>query len=444
VEYSESNALKKCLLVDDEPSICQTVSFALETEGWSVRSCADLASGRKAATDESFDLALVDLRLGRRSGLDLLPFLRAQQPGVPVVIITAYASIPSAVDAVRRGATDYLRKPFDPIELRRVVAQAGASTGRLRRDGALSVHPALESRVAAVQSLFAKIRKLAQSDTSAILLRGETGTGKGMLAKAMHDLGGGRGAPFTVLACPALSPETLENRLFGRDSGAFAGPVRRAGVSAQAGAGTLFLDEVGDLPLELQARLLRVLREREYERMGDPREGRNAVRIISATSVDLPAAVRAGRFRQDLYYRLSAVDLRIPPLRERIDDLPDLISVFLGELRREMGRGPTGLSSQALARLRTYAWPGNLRELRNVLERVCVLADQDEVRLEDLAGFFDPAEGRQGGVAASSMNDVEAAHIRQVIAQTRTLDEAAKVLGLTGVTLWRKRKKYGL
>jgi NtrC-family two-component system response regulator AlgB len=443
---TESNPHKKCLLVDDEPSICRTIAFALETEGWSVQACPDLPSGRKAAMDKSFDLALIDLRLGRRSGLDLLPVLRAKHPGIPVVIITAYASIPSAVDAMRRGATDYLHKPFDPDELRRVVAQAVAARAHLRREGSIAAKPALESRVPAMQSLFWKLRKMAQSDASTLLFRGETGTGKGVLAKAVHDLGGRSAASFMVVACPSLSQETLDSRLFGRERGVLSGA--HPGRPAQADGGTLFLDEVGDLPLALQAKLLRVLRERDYERS----EGASpapAVRIISSTSGDLPAAVRAGRFRQDLYYRLSGLELRVPPLRERIDDLPDLVASMLAELRREMGRGPKGLSPQAMARLRTYAWPGNLRELRNLLERVCVLADRDEVQLEDLAGLYEaPAPREEAGVegfaVTDSMDQVEAAHIRKVLAQTPTLEQAAKVLGLTGVTLWRKRKKYGL
>jgi NtrC-family two-component system response regulator AlgB len=447
VLQTESNPVKKCLLVDDEPSICQTISFALETEGWSVQACPDLSSGRKAAMDKSFDLALIDLRLGRRSGLDLLPVLRAKHPGIPVVIITAYASIPSAVDAMRRGATDYLHKPFDPDELRRVVAQAVAARAHLRREGSSpAAKPALESRVPAMQSLFWKVRKMAQSDATTLLFRGETGTGKGVLAKAVHDLGGWSSASFMVVACPSVSQESLDSRLFGRERGVLSGP--HPGRPAQADGGTLFLDEVGDLPLPLQAKLLRVLREREYERSdgGAPKAG---MRIISSTSADLPAAVRAGRFRQDLYYRLSALELRVPPLRERIDDLPDLIASILAELRREMGRGPKGLSPQAMARLRTYAWPGNLRELRNLLERVCVLTDQDEVQLEDLAGLYEaPAPREEPGpdrfAATASMDQVEAAHIRNVLSQTPTFEQAAKILGLTGVTLWRKRKKYGL
>jgi NtrC-family two-component system response regulator AlgB len=435
-------------VVDDEPSICQTIRFALDTEGWSVSTCGDLASSRKLAASEPFDLALVDLRLGRRSGLDLLPVLKAEQPGIPVVIITAYGSIPSAVDAMRRGATNYLPKPFNPVELRRAVALAMAGRRPPKRDTG-HPGPVLESRAASMQALMLQIRKVAQSGVTTLLLQGETGTGKGVIAQAVHDLSPRRDGPFIVVPCPALPTDMLESELFGHVRGAFTGAHRdHEGRLARAEGGTLFLDEVGDLPLGLQTKLLRVLQEREYERVGDSRTVKADVRIISATNVNLADAVQSGRFRKDLYYRLGAVELRVPPLRDRKEDLPRLIDSMLGELRRETGRGPRGFSSQALVRLQSYDWPGNLRELRNLLERVCVLSGKDEIGLGDLVALY-AEQGRPGapkGEAAAlvSMDQVEAAHMRRVLSQTRTLEAAAKVLGMTPVTLWRKRKKYGL
>jgi len=448
VESRAQEPVRRCLVADDEAAICQTITFALETEGWSVRSCTDLAGARQAVEEEAFDLALVDLRLGRQSGLDLLPALKAAQPGVPVVIITAYASIPSAVDAMRRGATDYLPKPFSPAELRRAVAQAQAARAHERRDGDLRGKPVLESRVPAMQALLGQAMKVAQSDGTTLLLQGETGTGKGVLAKAVHDQGPRRAGPFVVVACPALPLEMLESELFGHERGAFTGAYREhAGRLAQADGGTLFLDEVGDLPLALQAKLLRVVQEREYERLGGSQTLKVDVRIISATHVDLAAAAKAGRFREDLYYRLSAVTLTMPPLRERGEDLLELVNSMLAELRAELGRGPQSLSSGALTRFKQHAWPGNLRELRNLLERICVLGDGDEVQASDLVGLLElkkAVPAPRGPVALASMEQVEAEHIGKVLAQTRTLEQAAKVLGMDGVTLWRKRKKYGL
>jgi two-component system, NtrC family, response regulator AlgB len=439
----------RCLVVDDEPAICQTIRYALDTEGWSVSTCGDIASSRKLASSEPFDLALVDLRLGRRSGLELLPFLKAEQPGIPVVIITAYASVPSAVDAMQRGATSYLPKPFNPLELRKAVAKAMATRSNQARDKVLP-RPVLDSRAAPMQALLVKIRKVAQSGGTTLLLQGETGTGKGVMARAVHDLSPRKDGPFVVVPCPALPPDMLESELFGHVRGAFTGAERdHPGRLARAEGGTLFLDEVGDLPLSLQTKLLRVLQEREYERLGDSQTIKADVRIISATNVNLSDAVRFGRFRQDLYYRLSAVELRVPPLRERREDLPKLIDSMLEELRYEMGRGPKGFSPQAIARLQSYDWPGNLRELRNVLERVCVLSNQDMVPLEDLAGMY-AAQPRpkhtkpEESEPLVTMGQIEAAHIRKVLSQTKTLEQAAKILDMTAVTLWRKRKKYGL
>jgi NtrC-family two-component system response regulator AlgB len=437
------------LVVDDEADICQTITYALDVDGWTVRSCGDFVSGQKAIGAEPFDLVLLDLRLGRRSGLDLLPALQKHQPGVPVVIITSYASIPSAVDAMRRGATDYLPKPFNPAELRQAVAQAMVTRLHQLRDRALRPEAILESRVPAMQILLKKALQVAHSGATTLLLHGETGTGKGVLAKAVHDHSPRKDKPFVVVACPTLSQETLETELFGHERGAFTGAYRdHEGRIAQAEGGTLFLDEVGGLPLALQTKLLRVLQEREYERLGGSKTMKADVRIISATNVDLPEAVKAGRFRGDLYYRLSAVELRIPPLRERIEDLPALLTGMLEEVRLEMGRGPKGLSTQAMNHLRTYAWPGNLRELRNLVERVCVLETKKEVQLEDLAALYEtqlrPKPAERPESALISVEQIELAHIRTVLAQTKTLDQAAKVLGITGVTLWRKRKKYGL
>jgi NtrC-family two-component system response regulator AlgB len=448
VETLAPARLQRCLVVDDEPSICQTITFALETEGWTVHSCGNLAAARRVIKEESFDLALVDLRLGRQSGLALLPALKAAQPGLPVVMITAYASIPSAVAAMRRGAIDYLPKPFSPVELRRAVGQALLASAHEKRQGDLSAQPLLESRVPAMQTLFEQALRVAGSDGTTLLLQGETGTGKGVLAKAVHDHSARRDSPFVVVACPALPLDMLESELFGHMRGAFTGAYREhPGRLSQAEGGTLFLDELGDLPLALQAKLLRLVQEREYERLGSNETLKADVRIISATHVDLKEAVKAGRFREDLYYRMSAVELTIPPLRERTEDLPALIDTMLAELRLELGRAPKGLSVGAMNRFKRHTWPGNLRELRNLLERICVLGNTEEVQAADLVGLLelkDPeAEGAVATVLAS-MEQVEAEHIRKVLRATRTLEQAAQVLGMDGVTLWRKRKKYSL
>jgi len=445
-------ATRTCLVVDDEEAICQSIAFALDSQGWTVRSCLDFDSASQALQDEPFDLALLDLRLGDRSGLDLLPLLQDAQPGVPVVIITAYASIPSAVEAMRRGALDYLPKPFNPQELRRAVGQALAAGLHQRMQRALDRRPLMESRVPAMQKVFEQARKVAQSDV-AVLVLGETGTGKGVLAKAVHDQSTRQKAPFVVLACPSLSDGLLESELFGHEKGAFTGAYRdHKGRLAQAEGGTLFLDEVGDMPLPLQTKLLRVLQSREYERLGGSETLQADMRIMAATHVDLAQAVKEGRFRQDLYYRLSGLELALLPLRERAEDLEGIAIGMLEELRAETGRGPKKISREALAAFRRYAWPGNLREMHNVLERACVLGEHEELRLADLPAAFRPQPkapaaptgGQDGGAGLVSIEEVELAHIRKVLAATRSLDEAARILGIDGATLWRRRKKYKL
>lgn len=439
---------RRCLVVDDEPAARQAAMTALGLESWEFSECADLASARQAVDSEPYQLVLLDARLGRQSGLELLPLLRQAQPGVPTVVLTADATVNGAVEAMRLGAADYLPKPFGAADLRRAVAQAGAGQDHRRREADLRVKPLMESGAPVMQALLAQARKVARTDLTTLLLRGETGTGKGVLAKAVHDLGPRSHRPFVVVACPALPLEMLESELFGHERGSFTGAYRdHHGRLAQAEGGTLFLDEVGDLPLALQAKLLRLCQEREYERLGGSQTFKADVRIISATHVDLAAAVKAGLFREDLYYRLSAVELTMPALRDRVEDLPGLVAIMLEELRQELGRGPAGLSSAVLARFKRHPWPGNLRELRNLLERICVLGGDGEVQLEDLTGLLEikqpvPPSGR--GETLASMEQVEAEHIARVLAATRTLELAAKVLGMDGVTLWRKRKKYGL
>jgi NtrC-family two-component system response regulator AlgB len=446
---------RSCLVIDDEAQIRKTIGYTLEAEGWQVRQCADLDSAKAAMQEGFFELALVDLRLGSESGMDLIPLLKESQPGICIVMITAYVSISGAVEAMRRGAMDYLPKPFAPADIRRAAGQALALSGHLRRGSGLDSKTLLESKVPSVRRLLGQLRKVAESGSIALLLQGETGTGKGVFAKAVHDWSPRRDRPFVVVACPALSPELLESELFGHEKGAFTGAYREhKGRLAQAEGGTFFLDEIGDLSLPLQTKLLRVLQNKEYERLGSSETQKADVRIIAATHVDLAAAVKAGTFREDLYYRLSAVELLVPPLRERAEDLQDLAGLMLEELRQELGRGPLRLNSEVITAFKRYAWPGNLREMRNILERACVLGNSQAVELADLSPFFankgmltmGPEKGVEPGrmEALPSLDEVELEHIRKVLALSPTLERAARVLGMDAATLWRKRKKHKL
>jgi NtrC-family two-component system response regulator AlgB len=437
---------RRCLVVDDEADIRKTLALALEADGWEVECCDSLAAARHSIEESQYDLALVDLRLGAQSGLDLLPLLNEAQPGIPIIMITAYATISTAVEAMRRGAVDYLPKPFTPVDVRRASNQALALRAVQRREADLESQMLLVSTSTAVRELMAHARKAAASN-SALLLRGETGTGKGVLARAIHYWSLRGSKPFVVVACPALPADLLESELFGHAQGAFIGAYRdHKGRVAQAEGGTLFLDEIGDLPMPLQAKLLRLLQEKKYERLGENQTHRADVRIVAATQIDLRKAIAEGSFREDLYHRLNVIELVLPPLRERLEDLEGLSAIMLADLKRETGGRATRLSGEVSALFRTHHWPGNMRELRNILERACVLGDGDEVTLKHLSSAFGskPEDALTASEKLVSLDELERNQIRKVLGSSRTLVQAAKILGVDIGTLWRKRKKYKL
>ena len=401
---------------------------------------------------EVFDIAFLDLRLGTDSGIDLLPNLLERLPSLKVIMITAYATIESAVEAMRRGAADYLPKPFQPAQVRLVLQKAADLHSLERqveslRDTIAGSHPPLhvESKDKAMASTIELLRRVAATDAT-ILLLGESGTGKGMFARAMHDWSQRREGPFVIVHTPSLSAELLESELFGHVKGAFTGAVQaNLGRVAQAEGGTIFLDEIGELPMPLQTKLLRFLQDREYERVGDSHTRHADVRIIAATNQDLGRAMEQGRFREDLYYRLNVVEARIPPLRERVQDMAALAEEFLAHYGHKYNRKLLRFSPDGMNALRRYDWPGNVRELGNAIERAVILADGDEIRPEAFpfinAGeaISEPAIGKM-----ISLSELEEAHIKSVIQSTETLDQAAEVLGIDPATLWRRRQKYNI
>jgi NtrC-family two-component system response regulator AlgB len=366
------------LVVDDEMNIRKTLAMSLEAEGHRVVAVSNASDAVTEATRQPFDLAFVDLRLGATLGLDLIPELLAQSPWIRVVIITAHGSIDSAVETMRRGAADYLTKPFTPAQVRltteRVMRVRALELQVAGLEGALGTpqpDAMLKSGSPAVQRVINLAQQVAATDTT-VLLRGESGTGKGVVAHAIHAWSTRRDKPFATIACPTLSAQLLESELFGHARGAFTGAVRdNPGRIASSDGGTLFLDEIGDLPLNLQPKLLRFVQDREYERVGEARTRLADVRVIAATNVDLEEAVRGGRFREDLLYRIKVVQLDLPPLRERPEDVMMLAERFLADLRR--GKPIEGFTDETEAALRAYAWPGNIRELRNVVERALIL-----------------------------------------------------------------------
>ncbi len=437
----------RILIVDDEKNIRRTMALALESMDHDVASASNSATALAEVRAASFDVVLLDLRLSQENGLDVLEEILQISPQISVVMVTAYASIETAVEAMRRGAADYLPKPCTPDQVRQVLERI-AKTKKLERrvaelESRLDVEGPehdLTSQSMAMQKVLELAFKAADSEAT-ILLLGESGTGKSVLARAMHQRSPRRAGAFVTVSCPSLSRELLESDLFGHVKGAFTGAhTDTLGKVAAADGGTLFLDEIGELPLEIQAKLLRLLQEREYERVGETKPRRANVRVISATNRDLSKAVAGGTFREDLYYRLNVISLRLPPLRDRLNDLEKIAQSHLTFLAGRAGKSVHSFSPAAVEAMRQYAWPGNLRELRNVIERAMILCGGEVIEADDLADTIQPGtEMRLGGKL--TVEEIEAEHIRRVLANTRTLDEAATILGIDPATLYRKRKK---
>ncbi len=425
------------LVVDDEPSIRRSVSICLELEGHFVRSVGTTADALDQAQLVNFDLAFVDLRLGTQSGLDLIPSLLGIRPSLKIVVITAFATVETAVEAMRRGAWDYLPKPFEPSQVVRAAAKVAALRLPTSSNGWV-----LESENPSMREALRLAQQVAKRD-STVLIRGESGTGKSVLARGLHDWSSRASGPFATVSCPMLSGELLSSELFGHAKGAFTGAVSdHRGRIEDCEGGTLFLDEIGDLPLEIQPKLLRFLQEREYERLGESRTRKADVRVVTATHVDLAQAVKNGKFREDLYWRLNVLEICLPPLRERREDLPSLARSLLSRICQ--GRQELSLSREAIEALNGREWPGNLRELGNTIERAAVLCEGTVLGAESFPTARRPDLPQ--GVAGEMLplERLEELHIRRVLAFARTLDEAANVLGIDTATLWRKRKRYGI
>lgn len=445
----------RILIVDDEPNIRRTLQVALEADGHEVAEAATTARALDFAGRRPFDVALVDLRLGSESGLDLIGPLLEQSPRLAVVVITAYSNVDTAVEAMRRGAFDFLAKPFTPMQVRAVLERVVQLRGlrdkvaRLEDRVRADVPEAeLESTDPTVKKVLEIARKVAATD-AAVLLQGENGTGKGVLARTIHAWSTRADRPFVTLSCPSLNPDLLESDLFGHVKGAFTGAVRdTAGKVAAAEGGTLFLDEIGDLPLPLQPKLLRFLQERKYERVGETTTRAADVRVIAATNRKLAEAVSEGAFREDLLYRLNVVELTLPPLRERSDRLA-LADHLLGFFAHQTRRSLSGYTAEARRAIERHPWPGNLRELRNVVERAAILAPGPEVGLADLperiavADRPDPSATIEIG-GPFRLEQVEVEHLRRVLSSSPSLDIAARTLDIDPSTLYRKRKQFGL
>ncbi len=438
------------LVVDDEKHIRTHLATYFRGSGHEVETAADAAAALAALAHREFDAVLSDVRMAGMDGLALLREIRRSHPGAIVVLMTAYATVGQAVEAMRAGAYDYLVKPFT-LEEAGLLIERVLEVRRLRQENrrlldAVAPSALLESRSAAMQRVLATARQVATSDVT-VLLTGESGTGKNVLAAAIHRWSGRAGGPFVTITCTTLAEHLLESELFGHVKGAFTGAWKdKPGRLEAANGGSVFLDEVGELSPELQAKLLRLIEEHCYERVGGSETVAIDARVIAATNRDLEAEVSSGSFRSDLFFRLNVVGLRLPPLRERMEDLPQLADHILDVLCARHRRAPLRLSPEVYGVLAAYTWPGNVRELVNALERAVVLARGEELRAEDLpdrllapASASAPASG-----AKLSLEELERRHIVQVLADSATLEEAAARLGVNPTTLWRKRKRYGL
>jgi two-component system, NtrC family, response regulator AlgB len=450
-EETTEEARLRVLVVDDEANIRKTVSVCLESEGHRVTAVGNAKDALAEADRQVFDLAFVDLRLGTESGLDLIPALLAECPWLKIVVITAYASVDTAVEAMRRGAVDYIPKPFKPDQLLLVTDRVATLRGMEQRIATLQedlerLNPEItfSSHDPGMQRAIELARKVAESD-AVVMLRGPSGTGKTVLARAIHRWSRRAPKPLGVVSCPSLSAELLESELFGHVKGAFTGALRdNPGRVAACEGGSLFLDEIGDLPLSIQPKLLRFIQDREYERVGDQQTRRSDVRILTATNTDLEQAVKEGRFREDLYYRLNVIQIVIPPLRERPEDIEALAKTMLAFFGAQNHKTFTGFSEEALNALREYTWPGNVREMRNVIERAAILCASDHVSVDHLPETITPHKPpvRLGDPVA--LDVIEENHIRRVLAATKSLQEAADILGIDQATLWRKRRDFGV
>jgi DNA-binding NtrC family response regulator len=440
----------RILLVEDEAGIRQGLRRFLEAKGFAVEEVESCRAAEDAYRSLPPDAAIVDYRLPDGSGVDLVPRLKELAPSAPLIILTAHGSIELAVRAIQDGADQFLTKPVELpallVILERVLEnqrnRQKQMAGRSRQ-GRQGVDPFLGASPS-IRQLADETRKILASE-SAVLIEGETGTGKGVLARWLHQNGPRADEAFVDLNCAGLSRELLETELFGHERGAFTGATgTKLGLMEVAHRGTVFLDEIGDMDLPVQPKLLTVLEEKRFRRLGDVRDRHVDVRLIAATHHSLGQLVEEGRFRKDLYFRVSTIPLTVPPLRERLEDIPLLARHFLDVFASEMGRPEAELSEEAQAALEHYRWPGNLRELRNVLERALLVSEGNVIRAQDLR-FAAVAGPHAPDGAVWSLEELERKGIeRALLAEDGHVDRAARRLGIPRSSLYKKIKRYGL
>ena len=445
-------------MVDDDDSIRRVIEFTLQDEGYRVVTAADGLAGLDRLQAESVDVVITDVRMPEMDGVGFLARIKIMSPDLPVVLLTAHATIDSAVEAMKLGAFDYLTKPFGRDQLKSTVAKA-LDVAALRAENrylreVVRERLSFENMIAgsrAMRAVTDMAGRVAPTDTS-VLLEGESGTGKQLLAKAIHVHSKRATGPFVTINCGAIPEHLLESELFGHKRGSFSGAIAdQAGKFEVARRGTVFLDEIGELPLPLQVKLLRVLQEREVDKIGETRAVKVDVRVIAATNRQLERMIGDGSFRDDLYYRLAVISIRMPPLRERAEDIPLLVDHFLTEHSRRVGRGRPRVDRQVFSAFSVYPWPGNVRELENVIERAIVLDTDGSIGLDDLPDRLRAPDARMGRLQMELPDDglpleeverdvIRAALEKHAWNQTRT----AAYLDITRSTLIYRMQKHAL
>jgi two-component system response regulator HydG len=450
---------KRVLIVDDDPSDLEVIAESLEREGYEIVKASSGRSALEIIRSEDFDLIVTDLKLPDLDGMEILRRAKEEIPYVQVIVLTGYGTVEGAVEAMQSGAFHFLQKPIDIHILRetarRAIEKRDLELENLRLKEQVERRYRFENIIgksSQMQEIFRQIRRVAPTKAS-VLIVGETGTGKELIARAIHQNSPRKDKPFIAVNCAAIPRDLLESELFGHEKGAFTGAIRqRTGYFELADGGTLFLDEIGEMSLEVQAKLLRAIETHEFWRVGGSRSMKVDVRIISATNKDLEETVREGRFREDLYYRLKVFTIKIPPLRQRREDIPLLVQHFIQEICKQNNRPPLNITREAMDNLVRYDWPGNVRQLRNVIESVIITTTSDTIRPEDLpeeikgATTTDEEESDRIDVRVGmSMEDIEREAIKRTLMETRgNKTKAASILKIGLRTLYRKIKQYGL
>jgi nitrogen regulation protein NR(I) len=461
---------KQVLIVDDEPNLRKILAAQLSRDGYDILTAEDGEQGLQILRENHVDLVITDLKMPKVDGMTLLKEALREEPGLPIVMITAHGTVDTAVEALKSGAFDYLTKPFDKDEVRTIVAKALRTQELANEDASSPTRAVPGARFGIIgkspqlTELYTVLERVADSPTT-VLITGESGTGKELVARALHDHSSRKDKPFIKVNCAAIPKELIESELFGYERGAFTGAVAsKPGRFELANGGTLFLDEIGEIPVEMQVKLLRALQESEFERVGGIKTIRVDVRLVAATNRDLKKLIAQGTFREDLFYRLNVVSIRLPALRERTTDIPLLVEHFLAKFNERLKKSVTGVEQDATDLLAAYPWPGNIRELENVMERAVLFCDAQKLRAADLPqelrgpssvvstplpdAPIDVALGAEGGLKEHvkvAMSRLEREIVSRALAQTNgNVTHAARLLKISRKGLQLKMKELNL